>query len=203
MKKGSKILIYLVVSIVFIYFLVISIVPKIVDKQHNQIRTKPPYVVSAEIQELYNNLSFIADMHCDALLWKRDLLKDNDFGQVDIPKMIKANIGLQAFTIVTKSPKDQNFEQEPLLFLSQYGTSYHFKKLDELARQGRTADRVRSPFRVRSAADIRRPGGRRAPGSARPAPTPSRTSPRPVRGAVRGHTPDPRPRAGRHRWDVA
>ena len=111
MKKGSKILIYLVVSIVFIYFLVISIVPKIVDKQHNQIRTKPPYVVSAEIQELYNNLSFIADMHCDALLWKRDLLNDNDFGQVDIPKMIKANIGLQAFTIVTKSPKDQNFDQ--------------------------------------------------------------------------------------------
>lgn len=111
MKKGSKILIYLVVFLVFIYFLVISIVPKIVDKQHNQIRTKPPYVVSAESQELYDNLSFIADMHCDALLWKRDLLNDNDFGQVDIPKMIKANIGLQAFTIVTKSPKDQNFDK--------------------------------------------------------------------------------------------
>lgn len=111
MKKGSKILIYLVVSVLLIYFLVISIVPKIVDKQHNQIRINPPYVVSAESQELYDNLNFIADMHCDALLWKRDLLKDNDFGQVDIPKMIKSNIGLQAFTIVTKSPKNQNFDK--------------------------------------------------------------------------------------------
>jgi microsomal dipeptidase-like Zn-dependent dipeptidase len=49
-------------------------------------------------------------MHCDALLWNRNLLKDHNYGQVDIPKMIKVNIGLQAFTIVTKSPKDQNYD---------------------------------------------------------------------------------------------
>ena len=110
MKKKSKILIYSIISVLLLYFLVTAFVPKIIDKQHNQIRTNGPYFVSKESQELYNNLSFIADMHCDALLWKRDLLKDNDFGQVDIPKMIKANIGLQAFTIVTKSPKNQNYD---------------------------------------------------------------------------------------------
>jgi microsomal dipeptidase-like Zn-dependent dipeptidase len=109
-KKKSKILIYFIISVVLIYFLVISIVPKIVDKQHNKIRIEGPYLVSKESQKIYNNLSFIADMHCDALLWRRDLLKDNDFGQVDIPKMIKANVGLQAFTIVTKSPKNQNYD---------------------------------------------------------------------------------------------
>ena len=90
--------------------MVISFIPKIVDNQHNQIREKGPYLVSSEIKRLYDNLGFIADMHCDALLWKRDLLRDNDFGQVDIPKMIKANVSLQAFTIVTKSPKDQNYD---------------------------------------------------------------------------------------------
>jgi microsomal dipeptidase-like Zn-dependent dipeptidase len=110
MKKKSKILIYFIVSVLLIYFLVISFVPKIIDKQHNQIRVKAPYNVSEKSRELYDDLSFIADMHCDALLWRRDLLKDNDFGQVDIPKMIKANIGLQAFTIVTKSPKNQNYD---------------------------------------------------------------------------------------------
>jgi dienelactone hydrolase len=35
-------------------------------------------------------------------------------------------------------PKDQKSGQEPILFLSQYGKSYHFKELDELARQGKT-----------------------------------------------------------------
>ena len=110
MKKKSKYFIYFFGVIVFIYFLAIIFAPKIIDKQHNQIRTKGPYLVSKGSQELYNSLNFIADMHCDALLWKRDLLKNNDFGQVDIPKMIKANVGLQAFTIVTKSPKDQNYD---------------------------------------------------------------------------------------------
>ena len=110
MKKKSKILIYFIISLLLLIFLIISFVPKIIDIQHNKIRAGGPYLVSKESQELYNSLSFIADMHCDALLWKRDLLRDNDFGQVDIPKMIKANVGLQAFTIVTKSPKDQNYD---------------------------------------------------------------------------------------------
>lgn len=90
--------------------MVISFVPKIVDSQHNQIRNEAPYLVSAESKTFYDNLDFIADMHCDALLWKRDLLRDNDFGQVDIPKMLRANVSLQAFTIVTKSPKNQNYD---------------------------------------------------------------------------------------------
>lgn len=109
MKKIIKILIYILLSVGFIYFLVIQFAPKIVDKQHNKVRVKGPYAISLETSIIYNSLDFIADMHCDALLWKRDLLKDNDFGQVDIPKMIKAKVSLQAFTIVTKSPKDQNY----------------------------------------------------------------------------------------------
>jgi len=86
-------------------------VPKIIDKQHNEVRVKGPYSVSPKAENIYNSLDFIADMHCDALLWKRDLLKDNDFGQVDIPKLLKANVAIQAFTIVTKSPKGQNFKK--------------------------------------------------------------------------------------------
>ena len=108
--KKLKILIYIGVFILLISYLAVSFVPKIVDKKHNQIREKGPYAVSLETSSIYNSLDFIADMHCDALLWKRDLLNDNDFGQVDIPKMIKAKVGLQAFTIVTKSPKDQNYD---------------------------------------------------------------------------------------------
>jgi len=111
MKKTHKIFFAIVISLLIIYYLVTLIVPGIIDKDHNKIRVKPPYEVSMEARNLYNSLDFVSDMHCDALLWKRDLLKDNKFGQVDIPKMLRANIGIQAFTIVTKSPKDQNFDK--------------------------------------------------------------------------------------------
>lgn len=111
MIKALKILTLIILSLLFIYYLVTLFVPGIIDKDHNEVRQNPPYHVSEKARFIYNSLDFISDMHCDALLWKRNLLKDNDFGQVDIPKMLKANIGLQAFTIVTKSPKGQNFDQ--------------------------------------------------------------------------------------------
>ena len=50
-------------------------------------------------------------MHCDALLWDRDLTKQLDYAHLDFPRMQQANMSLQAFTIVTKSPKGQNFKQ--------------------------------------------------------------------------------------------
>lgn len=111
MNKLVKILIYVFFALFVLYFLITLIAPKIVDKQHNQIRNNPPYEVSSKATAIFTKLDFVADMHCDALLWKRDLLKDNDFGQVDIPKMLKSNVGIQAFTIVTKSPKGQNFDK--------------------------------------------------------------------------------------------
>lgn len=111
MKRIFKIIFFSVLVLAVLYFITIQVAPKIVDKQHNQIRQLAPYQVTEEAQNVYDNLDFIADMHCDALLWKRNLLKDNDFGQVDIPKMLIAKVGIQAFTIVTKSPKDQNFDK--------------------------------------------------------------------------------------------
>ncbi len=111
MKKLFKIIIIIIIVLLVIYYAVTLIAPKIVDKEHNKIRDKAPYSVSDKANKIYKALDFVADMHCDALLWKRDLLKDNDYGQVDIPKMLKANVGLQTFTIVTKSPKGQNFDK--------------------------------------------------------------------------------------------
>ena len=86
------------------------IIPKDLDEKFNTVTLKGPYKVSLEAQQLYNSLDFISDMHCDALLWKRDLLKKNTQGSVDIPRMIEANLTLQAFTIVTKAPKNMNFD---------------------------------------------------------------------------------------------
>ena len=107
MKKGIFITLILIgIS----YLLLINIAPDKVEKDLNGITLTKPYQISEQAKTLYDSLEFIGDLHCDALLWDRDLNKDSEYGHVDIPKMQQANIALQAFTIVTKSPKGQNFE---------------------------------------------------------------------------------------------
>jgi len=104
MKKIGIVLVVLAV----VYSIITLVVPPIIDNQFNPVIDKGPYTVSKEAQQLYESLDFVGDLHCDALLWKRNLLKRNDFGQVDIPRMLEGNVALQAFTIVSKSPKGQN-----------------------------------------------------------------------------------------------
>lgn len=111
MKIFKRSLLGLIGLIVVFYFLATLLVPEMVDKRFNTVSLEPPYTVTEQAQNLYDSLDFVADMHCDALLWKRDILKRHDFGGVDIPRMIEANMAFQAFTIVTKSPKNQNFDR--------------------------------------------------------------------------------------------
>lgn len=107
----KKFVLILISVIVVLYFLLTMIAPDIVEKQQNPIAVKGPYTVTDSVQVFYDSLSFIGDLHCDALLWDRDLTKLEDFGQVDFPRMQQANIAVEAFTIVTKSPAGQNFEE--------------------------------------------------------------------------------------------
>ena len=111
MRKILKILLKFIILIAALYIVFTLIAPGIIDKKYNPVRKTAPYKVPENVDKLYKSLDFVADMHCDALLWNRDLLEHNDFGQVDIPRMLEANIALQAFTIVTKSPKGQNFDK--------------------------------------------------------------------------------------------
>ncbi|HEY9715556.1 MAG TPA: dipeptidase [Chroococcales cyanobacterium] len=78
------------------------LVPPLIDKKFNLIDGKP-IMVSAEAKRLHRSL-LVVDLHADSLLWKRDLLQNNKYGHVDMPKLIKGNVALQAFTIVTSVP---------------------------------------------------------------------------------------------------
>ncbi|WP_339707786.1 membrane dipeptidase [uncultured Kriegella sp.] len=109
--KKRKWLIGILLGLALLYVLAVVIVPKTLDKQKNTTKQLPPYQVSEKAQSLYNSLDFIADLHCDALLWSRDLTIKNSIGHVDFPRMEEANMALQAFTIVTKSPVGQNFSK--------------------------------------------------------------------------------------------
>lgn len=109
--KKYKITLVVILILGFIYTLTTFLLPSIVDKKYNPVLLKPPYLASEAAQQLTDTLDFIADLHCDALLWKRNLLKKNDYGVVDIPRMIEGNEAIQAFTIVSKVPKNMNFDK--------------------------------------------------------------------------------------------
>jgi len=93
-----------------LYILFVLIAPPIVIKSKNMYITSKPYKASTQAKEIIANHTFIGDMHCDALLWKRNLNKKSELGHVDFPRMQEVNAAFQTFTIVTKSPKGQNFD---------------------------------------------------------------------------------------------
>ncbi|MFC3878863.1 dipeptidase [Algoriphagus namhaensis] len=93
-----------------IYVLATFTVPPMIEEARNPVKIPPPYEVSAEAKALYDQLDFIADLHCDALLWGRDLTNRGTRGHVDFPRMREANVAMQMFTIVSKSPSGQNMQ---------------------------------------------------------------------------------------------
>ena len=99
------------VIFVAIYVLVIAIAPSFLDKKMNTIVISAPYQVDKKAAALYDSLDFIGDLHSDVLLWQRDILKEHAYGHEDIPRMLQANIALQAFTIVNKTPVGINFDR--------------------------------------------------------------------------------------------
>jgi microsomal dipeptidase-like Zn-dependent dipeptidase len=107
--KVRNILLAFILILTAIYVAVVQIVSDRIEKSKNKVKFNPPYKTSKEALVLYKSLDFIADLHCDALLWNRNLTKKSDFGHVDFPRMQEANVALQTFTIVTKSPKGQGF----------------------------------------------------------------------------------------------
>lgn len=102
---------YVLIGFAILYWILTLIATPIIDSKFNPVLHQPPYKVSESAKNLFQSLEFVGDLHCDALLWKRNLLKKNNRGQVDIPRMLEGNLALQAFTIVTKSPKGQNMDQ--------------------------------------------------------------------------------------------
>ncbi|HWX24158.1 MAG TPA: dipeptidase, partial [Vicinamibacteria bacterium] len=67
----------------------------------------PPTVVSEAACALHARLH-VADLHADTLLWCRDILERGRWGHVDVPRLLDGNVAVQAFTVVTKTPRGLN-----------------------------------------------------------------------------------------------
>jgi microsomal dipeptidase-like Zn-dependent dipeptidase len=90
--------------------LLFTVAPRLVESVMNRTRVSGPYHASAAAQDLQEKL-LVADMHCDALLWNRDLTERASGGHVDIPRLIAGHVALEVFTTVTKTPRGLNIER--------------------------------------------------------------------------------------------
>lgn len=84
--------------------------PVLVDEHLNRIHPPSGKAPSAGTVALHQSL-WIADLHADSLLWQRDLNRDSQRGHVDFPRLQRANVALQAFSVVTKTPRKMNIER--------------------------------------------------------------------------------------------
>ncbi len=105
----KKLLIGLAILLVIAVVVFFGVVPSQVGKSMNKTLTPPPYTASKEAQELHQRL-YVADLHADTLLWNRDLLAKGSWGHVDVPRLREGNVAVQAFTVVTKTPRNMNIE---------------------------------------------------------------------------------------------
>lgn len=85
------------------------ILPGIVEARLNRVLPHAPYSIRADVAEFHASL-FIADLHSDSLLWKRNLVRRSEVGHLDLPRMQAGNVALQVFSATTKSPSGLNYE---------------------------------------------------------------------------------------------
>ncbi len=112
MKILLRILIILISTLTVLLFASHLILPDIVDKEYNGIHSNPQHSnVLGQVKDQHRQLN-IADLHCDALIWGRDLLARGKHGHVDIPRLVEGNVALQVLCVPTKVPKG----------VSQWGT---------------------------------------------------------------------------------
>lgn len=90
----------------FVFFMLL---PPIVAWSMNGRTQGPRGEASAEARRLHETL-MVADLHGDALLWDRNLLRRVSRGHIDLPRLIEGRVGIQAFTVVTKFPAGANID---------------------------------------------------------------------------------------------
>lgn len=154
-----------------------GIAPALVESDMNRVVPAALPRVTAQTRALHASLA-VADMHGDTLLWRRNLLRRAERGQVDLPRLQEGNVALQVFSSVTKTPKNQNYDANgadsdnlTLLAIAQLQpvrswasllqrSLWHAEKLERAARDSHGQLRV-----IRTPADLDRLLADRAAGN--------------------------------------
>lgn len=105
---ARKIIITLAVILAIAALIFFGYIPRYFDQKSNVATTR---IKEGERRTWYDSIPFVADLHCDMLLWDRDFFKKHDYGHVDLPRMQQSNMALQVFSIVSKVPRGINIER--------------------------------------------------------------------------------------------
>jgi microsomal dipeptidase-like Zn-dependent dipeptidase len=150
------------------------VLPGQVEASKNVVLPLERYAISERAQQLHASM-FIADLHSDSLLWKRDLSRRSDIGHMDLPRLREGNVALQVFSATTKSPAGLNYEENTaesdqitLLAIASFWpvrtwfsiyerAAFQLEKLHGLARRDELVV-------ITSTADLRAVAARRASG---------------------------------------
>lgn len=100
-------LIAVLVIAAFIYIQA-SVLPR-TDAHMNPVAPHEPYTISPKARALHETL-YVADLHSDTLLWRRNPEKRHKHGHVDLPRLRDGSVDLQVFSAVTKSPRGLNYD---------------------------------------------------------------------------------------------
>ena len=96
----------IVVGVVLVHWFL----PALVERSMNVVVPHDAYQIRPEVAQFHDTL-FIADLHADSLLWKRNLLTRSNIGHIDLPRLQEGNVALQVFSATTKSPSGLNYER--------------------------------------------------------------------------------------------
>ena len=142
------------------------------DAKMNKVVDHPPYEISDKAKALHKQL-YIADLHTDSLLWRRNPVKRWTRGHVDLPRLREGGVNFQIFSAVTKSPRGQNFDGNDasapdnitMLTLAQlwpmrtWGSLYERAAFQAQRLQKIEADASNNTVIVRKASDMSQPSG--------------------------------------------
>lgn len=110
MTAGTRKVLWTLVIVLLLLLLVgFGVVPRVGGAMMNRTLNGAAGPVSAEALRIQATLAG-ADLHADALLWNRDLLARGSWGHVDVPRLVEGHMAVQAFTVVTKTPRGMNIE---------------------------------------------------------------------------------------------
>jgi microsomal dipeptidase-like Zn-dependent dipeptidase len=84
-----------------------AFVPATLERHYNTVHSRAHPTPSARAIALHRRLT-IVDLHADSLLWARDLDRRSTRGHVDVPRLIEGNVAIEAFSVVTKTPRGLN-----------------------------------------------------------------------------------------------
>lgn len=172
----KKVLLTCAVIVAVLYAGTVFFVPPRIDASQTRVYGTRANV-SARARALHETLT-IADLHADSLIWGRDLLRRNERGQVDLPRLQEGNVALQVFSVPTKVPRSRSrhgtrADQLDLLTVSAFAQGWPpatwFRRDSRALHAARLFDRFSSASNgaligVRTREDLRALLDRRARG---------------------------------------